>query len=305
MLFPLKLIPVLPDGDKVPLYNLTGPCLQLSENECFLLSSAEYQALQEVDKHQKLLPQEKTEHINLFLVGCLQQAKQQGMKIDLAHFNNLNVQQPQTVGVTASEQADGSLVLTPNYGTGSSPDDIHKRLGQLSGNDSVGTIRIRDQIVVLDEERLKATQEILSTGRIPRGQVEEFLKSPSAFLDASLIDLDTGFSIRVKGAARFQFMQFGETDASGIDWFQLGQATEDNYETIKKLVSSPEDLETVKDKIESALKQGAESVVQDGQMIDLSNPEQVRKDLHQVEENLKRPAGLERDSPKNAECRCQ
>ena len=288
--FSVKLIPVLPDGDKVPLYDLSGPCLQLSEKERYLLSPAAYSALTEVHKHQQLPPQDKTEHRNLYLISCLQQAQQQGMEIDLQHFNNLDVQQPHSVGVTATEQADGSLVLTPNYGTGSSPDDIHNRLGQLNGADSVGTIRIRDQIVVLDEKRLQATQEIITTGRIPKHQVQEFLKSPSAFLDASLVDLDTGFSIRVKGATRFQFMQFGETDASGIDWFQLGQASAESGDALKGLISSPEELQSVKDKIAAALKQGADTVVHEGQLIDLSDPQKIEQELKSIEQKLSRPS---------------
>lgn len=285
--FAVKVIPVLAGDDRVPLYQLKGPCLQLSENEKFLLSPAELSALKAIDDHSKLKPEAKTEHRNLALVACLQQSKEDGMSINLAHFNNLQISQPGSVGVTASEQVDGSLLLTPSYGTGASPDDIQVRLGQLNGKDDLGTLRIKDQIVVLDEKRLQATQEVLTNQRIPKKQVQEFLKSPSAFIDASLVDLDTGFSLRVKGATRFQFMQFGETDASGIDWFQLGCAVTENNEAIRDVINSIEELENLREKISSAQNQGAETVTFEGKTIDISDPQKIEKDLADVESAIR------------------
>ncbi|WP_029913829.1 DEAD/DEAH box helicase [Pelobacter seleniigenes] len=284
--FSVKLIPVLPGGDRVPLYQLKGPCLQLSEKEIFLLSSSELTGLQAVENHHNLSSEDKSEHRNINLVGCLQHSQKEGMQVDLAHFNKLRVVQPDSVGLTATEQSDGSLLLTPSYGTGAAPDDINNRLGQLNGVNDLGTLRIKDQIVVLDEKRLQATQEILTNQRIPKSQVQEFLKAPSAFIDASLVDLDTGFSIRVKGATRFQFMQFGETDASGIDWFQLGCALAENSNVIKEVVVSKEDLAALREKIASAQKQGAEIVTFEGRVIDISDPLTVEKTLTEIESTL-------------------
>jgi SNF2 family DNA or RNA helicase len=201
--------------------------------------------------------------------------------------------------VTATEQADGGLLLTPSYGTGANPDDIHKRLGQLNGVKKLGTLRIKDQIVVLDEKRLEATQEIITNQKIPKSQVQDFLKTPSAFLDASLVDLDTGFSLRVKGATRFQFMQFGETDASGIDWFHLGCAIAENVESVKNVISSKEDLQALRAKIAEARQQGAETVTFEGKAIDISDPVRVENALNAVEAMLNEaqlPPGKEGDS---------
>lgn len=284
--FSIQLIPVLPNGENAPQYQLKGPCLRLSENELFLLSSFEWAALKSVDEHQRLSPEEKSEQCNLSLVGSLQQFQQAGMKIDLSHFNKLKVTHPDKVGVTATEQADGGLLLIPSFGTGADPDDINARLGQLNGVTTIGTLRIRDQIVVLDEKSLQATQEILTSQKIPKSQVQEFLKAPSAFLDASLVDLDTGFSLRVKGATRFQFMLFGETDASGIDWFQAGCATAEATNAIINVVSSKDDLVALREKIEAAQKQGAEAVTFEGRLIDISDPVRVQRELAAADASL-------------------
>ena len=297
--FSVQLIPVLPNGEAVPQYQLKGPCLQLSEKELFLLGPSEWAAFRSVDEHLRLSPEEKTEHCNLSLIGRLQQSQREGMLIDLSHFNKLIIDRPDKVGVTATEQADGGLLLTPSYGTGAAPDDIHKRLGQLNGVNKLGTLRIRDKIVVLDEKRLQATHEIITSQKIPKSQVQDFLKTPSAFLDASLVDLDTGFSLRVKGATRFQFMQFGETDASGIDWFQLGCATAENTNAIKDVVSNREDLQALREKIVVAQQQGAETVTFEGRAIDICDSVKVEKALAAIETSLndaQLPQGEESES---------
>ncbi|MEZ4600738.1 MAG: DEAD/DEAH box helicase [Syntrophotaleaceae bacterium] len=285
--FSVQINPVLPTGERVPVYKLKGPCLQLSPQECFLLSAAEWQALKAVDEHQRLAPEEKTEHLNLDLVGKLQASQEHGMPIDLSHFNILKVSQPEKVGVTATEQPDGSLVLVPSFGTGAATDDIQSRLGQLNQANGLGTLRVRDQIIVLDETRLKATQEIISNRRIPKSQVQAFLKTPSAFLDASLVDLETGFSLRVKGATRFQFMQFGETDTSGIDWFFSSKSAED-AEELKAVIGSKEELEEFRKKVEIARQQGAEVVAFGGKLIDISFPEKIEKECAAIERTLNR-----------------
>lgn len=293
--FSIQVIPILPSGEKIPIYKLKGPCLQFSSQERFLLSSAAWNGLKAVDDHQNIAPEEKTENRNLALVAQLQTAQGQGMPIDLAHFNDLKVSQPKKVGVTASEQPDGSLVLVPSFGDGVSSEDIQKRLGQLNQAREVGTLRVRDHIIVLDETRLEATQEIISNRRIPKSQVEAFLKTPSAFLDASLVDLETGFSLRVKGATRFQFMHFGEIDASGIDWF-IARGPTDETDDLKAVINSPEDLDEFRKKLESAREQGAEVVVFGGKLIDISSPDAIERECAAIERTWNAPISDEKSA---------
>lgn len=57
-----------------------------------------------------------------------------------------------------------------------------------------------DEIVLFSEEKLMAVKEVISNRVIPQQQVKAFLENPTAYIDASLVDLDLGFSIRVHGA---------------------------------------------------------------------------------------------------------
>lgn len=282
--FSVQLIPVLPTGEEISNFRVRGPILQLSEQEQFLLTPGEWVAFSALVKHQNFSPEQKTEHQNLQLIGQLQNAQKMGAPLDLSHFNHLKICQPEKVGVTAVQHPDGSLHLIPSYGTGADPLDINGRIGQLNGVERLGTLRVRDQIIVIDEKRLEATIEILTNRRIPKNQVKAFLKSPSAFLNAALIDLDTGFSLRVQGATRFQFMPFGETDASGIDWFTESPTGREN--SLREVIGSHEDLSAFKEVVFAAREQGAEAVIFNGKSIDISDPELLNRQIESIEKKL-------------------
>ncbi|KPA11971.1 helicase [Candidatus Magnetomorum sp. HK-1] len=208
-----------PDGESIRYYNLNGPLLELSEEEKFLPNALQWHALKAIADHQSLTENERTEYHNLSLIYQLQQAHKKGLSINLAQFSQLDIVQPERISVTVDEQDDGSAVLTPNFGNIARPDDIAKRLGQLNPDHSAQSMRINDTIVLLDEEKLSTVHEIIQNRTIPKSHVRQFMETPGAYIDASRIDLDVGFSFRVKGATRFKHGYFGDTDLSEINWF--------------------------------------------------------------------------------------
>ncbi|MBN2809674.1 MAG: DEAD/DEAH box helicase family protein, partial [Deltaproteobacteria bacterium] len=295
--FFIKIILVLPDGVELPHYELNGPCLELSSQELFMLSSAEWLAFNALREHHNLPLGNRSERLNLKLVGSLQAAKKLGMNIDLSHFNKINVYEPDKIGISVTEQENGTILLTPAFGTGDSPDEVRRRLGQLNNKDAcevndvgeIGVIRVRDQIVILDEKRLKATHEIISNRVIPQSQVKRFLETPTAFLDANLVDLDVGFSFRVRGATEFKHSYFGETDKSALGWFeQAGQ--KDNVVSfpgaLHEVVKTEEDLQSVVKQIEDARSTGATVVDFSGKTIDISDGEAVDNILKSIQKKI-------------------
>ncbi|MDI9665432.1 hypothetical protein, partial [Acinetobacter baumannii] len=68
---------------------------------------------------------------------------------------------------------------------------------------------------------MAAIKEVLGSKRIPADRVAEFIATPSAFLDAALVNLDLGFSVRVAGIGKLQHMEFGDLDNQKNDWFAL------------------------------------------------------------------------------------
>lgn len=287
--FSVQIIPVMPDGKEVYSYQLKGPCIQLSPQEMFLLNSAEWHAFQAVRVHHDLQPENRSDQNNLKLVGALQAAQKSGMAIDLSHFNKITVHEPENVGISVIEQDNGSLLLTPSFGTGTDPEYIYRRLGQLKGAQDTGVIRIQDQIIVLDEKRLKATHEILSNRVIPKAQVRRFLESPTAFLDASLVDLDAGFSLRVRGATVFRHAYFGESDGSGISWFERTLPKTISVcppHVLNKIVENQEDLLSVKKQINDARNTGATVVEVAGRAIDISDWKSTENTIRSIENKL-------------------
>ncbi len=299
--FSLQIIPLLPDGSEIYNYELKGPCLQFSPKEQYLLNAAEWIAFSALDTHGKRHPEQRTETHNLKLVGSLQAAKRMGMRIDLAHFNTLEVSEPEKIGVAVMQQDDGSLLLTPSFGPGIDPESARRRLGQLKGADDIGVIRIQDRIVLLDEQRLKATHEIISNRVIPPQQVKRFLESPTAFLDASLVDLDGGFSLRVRGATIFKHAYFGETDESGISWFESAlrkSGTVCHPSFLHKLIDSEEDLISARQQFTDAKNSGAAVIDIGDKSIDISDSEAVDNILNTIETRLQETPYPETDSKK-------
>lgn len=273
---------VLPDGSVVSRYTVFGPFIKLAENEMYMLQPADWRALTALLHHQHLSAEHRSEYENNWLIFQFQIAKKAGMRIDLAHFNNLEVVQPEVIGVAVESLANGDLILTPAFGAGINISDIQKRLGQINLTDKQIILRVKDKFVLLDEKRLEATREILTNGRIPKNQVAAFLKSPTAYLNAALIDLDTGFSIRVHGAERFVQRYFGDVEKSGVDWFAKSDDLVVSPENLTSIIDSEEQFEEVKTLFENAKQTSAESIEIDGQVVDVSDHGRVERILSEV-----------------------
>ncbi|MAZ65799.1 MAG: helicase SNF2 [Kangiellaceae bacterium] len=272
----------MPRGDVVSHYSLEGPFLKLAENEYYSLSPAEYKALQAVANHKALPPDKRGEYENNWLIFQLQLAKKAGVNIDLAHFNRLELSSPDSVGLSMEELPSGDLLLTPSFGAGIEPEDIKVRLGQISDSDGHCILRIKDRFVLLDEARLEATQEILTNQRIPKSQVATFLKSPTAYLDAALIDLDTGFSLRVHGAERFVHRYFGDVEKSGINWFTSKGGDIEPFENVVSSIDSVERLSDLEELVANAQTNGAQIVEMDGREFDITNDAPVKQTLEKL-----------------------
>lgn len=283
--FEVELVPVTENGQEEPVYSISGPFLELSSSESYLLTAAQFSAFRalRVHKNDNSTP---TETKNLRLVDDLQKARAQGMRINLSHFKNLEVQIPDKVGVSAVESQNGDLVLIPSFGGGENPVDINNRLGNLPRGGESASLRIGKKIISLDEKRLRAVNEIIENRHVGKDQVKIFLEAPGAFLDASLVDLDVGFSLRVHGGAEFKHAYFGKTDKSHLSWF--GEAGEDvlTPSRLKGLIETEEDLERFRVQFAHANESGAQQLRFDGSLIDISDKEQVEKSLGIIKRGL-------------------
>ena len=197
---------------------LKGPFLEVA-GRAYLPDAPQWMALSAVEKHSHLDSTHKTEVANIFTINAIKRAAQLGVPIDLKHFANLDISIPSSISVSVTENKDGSLRLSPYLGDGIPHEKIEMNLSQLERAGKTATLRVGNKIILFDESRLKAAHEIIANRVIPARDKWQFFNTPSAFLDAALVDLDMGFALRVHGATLFQKAYFGYSEQSGQEWF--------------------------------------------------------------------------------------
>ncbi|NYR12379.1 DEAD/DEAH box helicase [Pseudoalteromonas sp. MIP2626] len=264
-----------------------GPILFFSEQTQYLMTPEQLNAVLAVEKHSSLTPDDRTELNNVLAVAKLQQAVKDGLKLDLKHFDKFDLVQPEQITVTANQQVDGSLELSPSFGDGSSPEDLQNRLAQLQGDGQV--MRIKDRIVLLTDDKKQAVKEVLQNRTIPAHKVAEFIKTPSAFLDASILNLDLGFSLRVAGIGKMVHIPFGQNSDGSNGWFSTNTDSEPP-ERLVKLLECEEDVVSFEQSYQQAKGQNADSVVVDDELIDIRDEQRVSETLAEVRENLANPS---------------
>jgi len=144
-------------------FSRKGPYLCLTSTERYWLTPAELMGLMAWEKHESLEPAQRGEAANLRLMAELQTAARSGMRIDLSHFDRLDVVVPENVGVIATRLPDGSLMLCPSLGDGSTPDQLEKRWSQLDMSADGGVLRIDNRVVLLDQARMAGIRNVLPT----------------------------------------------------------------------------------------------------------------------------------------------
>lgn len=291
--FKVELSVTSPSDRLTQAYDIVGPSIQFGDSSYILPLKLlwVFTAKHEHDASDRL------EFANLKYLHCLQQAKENGANLSLAHFNKLNIHVPDKVAVEAELDSSGNLILTPNTGQSASCQNMQGVLGQMLGEDSK-TIKVGDEIILFDEQKAKAIREIISNRTIPKNQVQQFLETPSAFLDASLVDLDVGFALRVKGATRFKHAYFGETDESGIDWFgQSHSSTILPISSINKAIKTKEDFLEIEKIVEDARATGASEIQFDGKSYDIGSQSEVNEALTKLRAKFEGSGEEETEEP--------
>ena len=256
--FSARLVCVMPDGDRITTLSLKGPFLSLGDSEMFRLDAPTYKAIKSIVEHQSSDPNERTEYVNGRLVLDLKDAQSAGAPVTLAHFENFEVLEPESIGVHAEVGIGGDLLLTPTF-EGVEVGDSESRWGQLKAK-GTESLRVKNKLILLKQEAMEAVREVLTSRRIPAEQVKSFLESPTAFISSAMIDLDTGFSLRVHGAERFELRYFGDTESLSQDWFSGDEKPEMPLSTKLATVKTEAELEDIQSKVEDAVKHGASLV---------------------------------------------
>ena len=282
--FQLQLILVDLLGNKLQHFDLKGPLLYLTDTEVYLPNEEQWMAFDTVLKHKVINVQERDEYSNLVAISKLQKAKDTGLEIDLRHFGTLEATEPEGVSVSVNLDQDGNAELIPAF-KDISPDDVKSRLQQLN-KEGQQSFRVKGKILLMDEKRLAAVQEIIKKRHISKEHVPVFFKTPTAYLDASLVDLDMGFSLRVQGVQEFTHAYFGETDETGINWLDTHTETIFAPSNIGRIINDEETLQRFEDKVDAAWKTGAGQCIFDKKLFDISDKETIQKVIAETRKKI-------------------
>lgn len=272
--FAVELHLVMPDDTLVRRYTRKGCLLILADNERYRLNTPMLDVLAAIEEHGAQFDAQRTPYQNTLLVYQLQQAKAQGLDIDLGHFRDIKITIPDAIGVAADETPDGGLLLTPTMGPDINVTDIASRLGQIDPASDECLLKVKNSVVLLNRDHIMATEEIRTSRYIPRAQVQEFLATPTAYLNAALVDLDTGFSLRATGAEARRHRYFGVTERTETHWFDTDGLIEP-LASANSAIASHETLKQFKASVAEARATGATCATFGNRNFDISNAEQI------------------------------
>jgi SNF2 family DNA or RNA helicase len=273
-----------PNGLETYSYHVEGPVIKFGELSQYLLSQAQLIAFEARKKYDDSA---KTEFDNLTYLYNLQLSQNEKANLKLKHFEKLKIHTPKNIAVEAELDNFGNLILTPHMGQLASHEDIQQVLGQIMAP-NVNAIKVGKEIILLNETKVKAVKEIINNRIIPKSSVKQFLKNPTAFIDASLVNLDLGFSIRVHGATAFKHAYFGETDDSGVDWFGKSFTSEQvlPFSKILAVVKDSVSLTQLESIVLDAEQTGATEIIFEGNVYDISDTELVKKTIEKAKKKL-------------------
>ena len=262
-------------------FSVSGPFLRIGQQQQYTLNPPQYRIFKAVDRHQH---SRRSEYDNLKLLSSLRNEQKRGITLDLGHFNQLDVKEPDRITVEIESNRQGDLTLTPFMGQKASHQKVNRVLGQLAVQQATA-LRVENEIILFDEKKLSAVQEVLKNRRVPHSQANAFLNNPTAFMDGSLVDLEAGFCARVKGATTFTHAYFGETDTS----LSLAQRPQEEHRAltpfaaIEQRVEDAATLQQLVKRVEDARKTGATTLPFFNRAYDISEPQQVQQTLARLQ----------------------
>ena len=279
--FSVSLFVELAEHGELPVES-QGPYIKLPNNKHARLNTGELLGLEAWQQHQALTVDQRSELQNLRLIAQLQLAKDSGMNIDLKHFEQFIVKVPDSIGVHVHRNSDESLTLRPSIDSLTN-EQLESRWGQVIGTQESGALRVENTIVLLDEKKRQAIDEVFKNQHIPKDQVKNFIENPSAFLNASLVDLDVGFSTRVTGIGELIFISFGELDSEKTDWFSDGLTEKQPVRNLDAVIKCPEDLQRFEEQYKAARASNATVMRFDGQPVDISDCSDIAQQIKDLD----------------------
>lgn len=229
-----------PNGDREESVQTSGGLIVWGDS-IYLACGLQYRALEALAEFKALGKSgDLDQYAALSSIQILQECSRAGLEIDLEAYDELEISKPDAVRVSLEELEDGGLSLLPDLckkvdgpvGANSivNPSELEVRIEEYIRDRETACVPVGRKLVLLDEKSVKAIREITRNQRISAKDRDDFLAHPTAWINAEYVDLDLGFSDRVRGAGQLRVAYFGETDESGIEWVDASSKEEDTRE---------------------------------------------------------------------------
>jgi len=277
------------DGREISQYSFIGPCVRIG-TKYYLLNKPDFFLLETVKSQSSQGRGARSEAANIRIVHKLKVLNlTYNLGLDLRHFSKMQIHEPSGIVPVLDIRHDGSGVLSPSFGDGLTATEHEAYLAQIDPSKAQGSLRIGDSCILLNERNYAATKEIIENRNLSPEAVRQFIKTPSAYLDAKLVDLDNGFSLRVLGVTEYRQAYFGFETESTTEWFAGEQ--EKTILTLDKLRSIAPDLQSLdslESLVDSGRKSGASEIIFNNVVIDVTD-EKIDTIIDQHKDDLVRP----------------
>jgi len=225
----------------------------LTGDHRYLPDAATYACLAAYEGWQRKPGKSEADHLRF--IHMLTDAAQQGCRVDTSSTGKFKIEPALELTVDASDQVDGSILLTPVPITkalgemlGTTDQEkgdtksilskytakIAERLSQLEVGGEEAILRVGSTIVLLNREQTKQARAMARSGRVPPSEAENFRRDPAKWLaEHQFIHGDVEFLPRVIGIGVWAGGYLGAAGELGekIDWFDKQPEPEKDRET--------------------------------------------------------------------------
>lgn len=274
----------------------TAGLLLKSRRKLFSLNSQVEKAFRTYRNYESLTQHTEKDHLQL--IAAFKAIKNERIDITENRFKNLEITEVQKVGLNLTKLDTGDLELEPNLLGIKTKDEnaIKRELDQLTEEQVTGTLRIGKELTQLEPEAIVGIREIRNRSIIKKEDVDTFLKNPGSFIDADKVDIETGFSFRVKGITEFTRIQHTDIESGNNDWFLSNTAI--LTENFEDHIHTETELQNFIQKGEEAYKNNAKKILFEGKQFKVPPKEEFK---WRVEEKRKELTNTSLDLVENTD----
>lgn len=274
-------------GTVLPKIERRGPIVTLKVNgheTDYLLSPDQFQLVSALEEYNALPASVKTEGNNLRRFAEIKDLSEKSASLLDSTLRNRDVALPKKVVLDFSMDADGSLLVTPVFGTNVDG----KLVESFDANNLVKDVysvveknekgALSKSFVVLDEPVKKELEKVKTKRRITdKDEIKALVEHPEEVFDPEILNLDGLYSERVIEIGLYKSKIFPFLSPYKSQWIPGFEVEDRSNGTTKVFIKDAADLAEFGDAIAQAEKSDAKCCVYKGANIDIDDAKEMYK----------------------------